>query len=91
MSGAGDAPNKSGMTFPNVSRAFTHEKGPFPADREEALSKQRSGQRAYLPALPVHLPSQSNTSPYHWIEFLGFRIQWFSSGNMTRRDGTFRR
>lgn len=38
-----------------------------------------------------HLSSQPWTSRYHWMLFCGFRIQWFSSGYITRRDGMLRR
>ena len=31
----------------------------------------------------------AKNSPYQSREFCGFRIQWFSSGNQTRRVGTF--
>ena len=36
---------------------------------------------------PIHRASQAWTSQFQWIEFCGVRIQWFSSGKMTRREG----
>jgi len=41
--------------------------------------------------LKIHAPcrfSHAKNSPYQSRLLRGFKIQWFSSGNQTRRDGT---